>query len=80
MKLVLAIGAVLVSSFPAWADETCTATAKDKKLAGAALHSFMTKCERDATTKCNGDAKDKKLHGAANTSFVKKCVSDAKGA
>ncbi len=27
-------------------DVTCSATAKDKKLAGAALKSFMTKCER----------------------------------
>ena len=55
----------------ALADETCSATAKDKKLAGAALKSFMTKCA--------SDAKDKKLHGAAETSFTKKCVKDATG-
>jgi hypothetical protein len=59
---------------------SCNATAKDKKLAGAALKSFMTKCERDAKTKCSADAKDKKLHGAAETSFTKKCVKDATGA
>jgi hypothetical protein len=59
---------------------TCSATAKDKKLAGAALKSFMTKCEKDANTKCSADAKDKKLHGAAETSFTKKCVKDATGA
>ncbi|RUO99271.1 PsiF family protein [Hyphomicrobium sp.] len=63
----------------ALADETCSATAKDKKLAGAALKSFMTKCEKDAKAKCSSDAKDKKLHGAAETSFTKKCVKDATG-
>jgi hypothetical protein len=61
-------------------DATCAATAKDKKLAGAALKSFMTKCEKDAKTKCTANAKDKKLHGAAETSFTKKCVKDATGA
>jgi psiF repeat len=59
---------------------TCSATAKDKKLAGAALKSFMTKCERDAKSKCDADAKAKKLHGAAQTSFTKKCIRDATGA
>jgi hypothetical protein len=48
--------------------------ATDKKLAGAAKTSFMTKCER---TSCEGQAKDKNLHGAAMTSFVKKCIKDA---
>ena len=48
--------------------------AMDKKLAGAAKTSFMTKCERTA---CKAQAADKKLHGAAETSFVKKCVKDA---
>ncbi len=60
-------------------DATCSATAKDKKLAGAALKSFMTKCEKDAATKCTAGAKEKKLHGAAETSFTKKCVKDATG-
>ena len=48
--------------------------ATDKKLAGAAKTSFLTKCERTA---CEGQAADKKLAGAAKTSFVKKCVKDA---
>ncbi len=61
-------------------DATCSANAKDKKLAGAALKSFMTKCERDAKSKCDADAKAKKLHGAAQTSFTKKCIRDATGA
>ena len=46
----------------------------DKKLAGAAKTSFLTKCER---TTCESQAADKKLNGAAKTSFVKKCVKDA---
>ena len=58
----------------AFAEDACTTQATDKKLAGAAKTSFMTKCEKDACTK---QAADKNLHGAAETSFVKKCVKDA---
>jgi hypothetical protein len=58
----------------AYADDACMMQASDKKLAGAAKTSFMTKCER---TSCEGQAKDKSLHGAAMTSFVKKCTKDA---
>jgi hypothetical protein len=61
------------------ADETCDARAKDKKLAGAALTSFMTKCEKDAKASCDTTAKAKNLHGAAETSFTTKCVKDAVG-
>lgn len=56
----------------------CAAKAADKKLAGAALNSFMKKCERDtATTSCDAAAAEKKLRGAAKKSFTKKCVTDA---
>jgi hypothetical protein len=72
--LVLAAASVGAQS-PA----SCTAQATEKKLAGAALKSFMTKCERDATAACDKSAADKKLSGAAKTSFTKKCVGDAKG-
>jgi len=58
----------------AYADDACAMQATDKKLAGAAKTSFMTKCEKTA---CESQAKDKNLHGAAMTSFVKKCVKDA---
>lgn len=58
---------------------SCKAQATDKKLAGAALNSFMKKCETDATTACDTSAADRKLSGAAKTSFTKKCVSDAVG-
>jgi hypothetical protein len=80
MKIMLSTIMCLMLSASAFAaDATCDATSKDKKLHGAALKSFMTKCEKDATSKCASEAKDKKLHGAAETSFTKKCVKDASG-
>ncbi len=66
------------------AGPTCEAQAAEKKLAGAAKTSFVTKCEKDtaaaATKTCETQAADKKLAGAAKTSFVKKCVTDATAA
>jgi hypothetical protein len=79
MRTTLALVITALLSTSALADATCNATAKDKKLAGAALKSFMTKCERDAQTKCDADAKTKNLHGAAQKSFTTKCVKDATG-
>ena len=61
------------------ADQTCKDKASDKKLAGAALNSFMTKCESDAKTACDTKAADQKLSGAAKDSFTKKCTKDATG-
>lgn len=56
----------------------CAARATEKKLHGAALNSFMKKCERDnAAASCEAAAVEKKLAGAAKTSFTKKCVKDA---
>jgi hypothetical protein len=75
--------ALVLSSFAvggAIADPTCHDKATEKKLAGAALTSFMTKCEKDAAAACDTQAADKKLAGAAKTSFTKKCVKDATGA
>ena len=76
--------AILLSSFAiggAVADPTCHDRAAEKKLAGAALTSFMTKCEKDAAGSCDTKAAaDKKLSGAAKTSFTTKCVKDASGA
>ena len=48
MKKLTLVLALCIMSGPAFA--TCKSDAADKKLAGAALKSFMTKCERDATT------------------------------
>lgn len=56
----------------------CAAKATEKKLSGAALASFLKKCERDAaTSSCEAAATEKKLKGAAKSSFTKKCVKDA---
>jgi hypothetical protein len=57
--------------------DTCKSTAQDKKLAGAALKSYVTKCEKDARAACDAKATDRKLSGAAKTSFIKKCLNDA---
>lgn len=76
---MLAIGA-------AQAAATCEKQADDKKLAGAARTSFVTKCTKDAgapaagstaQATCDRQADDKKLAGAARTSFTTKCVKDA---
>jgi hypothetical protein len=58
---------------------TCKSQATEKKLAGAALKSFITKCEKDSRATCDASATEKKLSGAARTSFTKKCVNDAVG-
>jgi len=58
---------------------TCNVAAAEKKLAGAAKTSFLTKCEKDATAACQAASKEKKLSGAAKTSFEKKCIKDAVG-
>ena len=74
--LALAALALCIAGAPtlAFADDACMTQSMDKKLAGAAKTSFMTKCEKTA---CDAQAADKKLHGAAEMSFVKKCVKDA---
>jgi hypothetical protein len=63
----------------ATAGATCKAQAADKKLAGAAMTSFMKKCQADASKSCETDGKTQNLKGAAKTSHMKKCVSDAVG-
>ena len=75
---LLVSGALLVRGASA-AETTCKDNAADKKLAGAAMSSFMQKCMNDAATACNATAEGKKLGGAAKTSFTKKCMADAVG-
>ena len=64
----------------ATAGMTCKGQAADKKLAGAAMTSFMKKCQADASKSCEADGKTQSLKGAAKTSHMKKCVGDAVGA
>jgi hypothetical protein len=83
LSMALAGAAFAQTSTPASpatdAKPSCKAQASDKKLAGAALNSFMKKCETDAQKACDTAAADKKLNGAAKTSFTKKCVTDSVG-
>ena len=74
-KIALAIVLSAFALSPAYA--SCKSEAKVKNLAGAALTSFMKKCETDAAATCDKTAMDRKYAGAAKTSFTKKCVSDA---
>jgi hypothetical protein len=72
--------AIVIAAFAAQAQAaSCKSQAADKKLAGAALTSFMKKCESDATAACEKSSTDMKLAGAAKTSHTKKCVADAVG-
>jgi hypothetical protein len=77
MKSCVLIVALTLIAGPAWA--SCKSDAADKKLAGAALKSFMTKCQNDAKATCEKSSKDMKLAGAAKTSHNKKCMTDAVG-
>jgi len=78
MRALLLAAAIALASGSAHA-AACKIEASNKKLAGAALNSFMTKCEKDAQAICDKSAANKKLSGAAKTSHIKKCVSDAVG-
>jgi len=75
--LVLAAAFGLVSA-PAFA-AACKVEATNKKLAGAALASFMKKCESEAVAACDARAAERKLAGAAKASYTKKCVAEAVG-
>lgn len=79
IRIVLCAGILAAGLGAARADDTCKSRATDKKLAGAAMTSFMTKCQKDAAATCDATAATKKLAGAAKTSFTKKCVGDAVG-
>ena len=76
------MGRIILAAVPScWAVNTFAASCKDqaaeKKLAGAALTSFIGKCKRDAPASCDATAAERKLTGAA--SFTTKCVNDAVG-
>lgn len=82
MKLLMAIlclGLLTATAQAADTPTTCTSSAVDKKLAGAAKTSFMTKCKLDTEARCNQAAIDKKLSGAARSSFTTKCLNDGVG-
>jgi hypothetical protein len=78
MKAILLAATLSLVAGQAFAG-SCKVDAADKKLAGAAMTSFMKKCEKDSQAACDKSAADMKLSGAAKTSHVKKCMSDAVG-
>jgi uncharacterized membrane protein len=75
--IILAAALSLVASSALAA--SCKVEAGSKKLSGAAMTSFMTKCETDAKAACEKDSAAKKLSGAAKDSHMKKCIGDAVG-
>jgi hypothetical protein len=75
----LAMAAVLALAAGSAHAASCKVEASNKKLAGAAMTSFMGKCEKDAKAACDKSAADKKLSGAAKDSHIKKCVADSVG-
>jgi hypothetical protein len=77
LKLTVAAVVILASQAAFAANPACEAQANEKKLAGAARNSFVTKCEKDKKAAASAE---KKLAGAAKTSFTKKCVADAAAA
>lgn len=79
MRMAMIAGLLIGSATAALADGSCRSNASDKKLAGAAMNSFMKKCQTDAAKLCDDQSAAKKLAGAAKTSFTKKCVNDAVG-
>jgi hypothetical protein len=79
MKAILLAAVVSLCAAGAAQAASCKAQAGEKKLAGAALTSFMKKCETDATKACETDSAQRKLAGAAKASHMKKCVADAVG-
>jgi psiF repeat len=76
--IAIAIAGFFTAAF-AQAPATCNGQAAEKKLSGAAMTSFMKKCESDAAAQCGADSTAKKLAGAAKTAHEKKCVGDAVG-
>ena len=80
MRAVTICTILMLGILPAAAQTaTCKSQAVEKKLAGAALKSFVTKCEKDSKATCDASATEKKLSGAARSSFTKKCINDAVG-
>ena len=84
MKTIALAAALALASAGAFisighAQDTCTAQAAAKKLAGAAKNSFMKKCETEANAACEADSAKQKLAGAAKNSHMKKCVTTRVG-
>jgi hypothetical protein len=73
-----ALAAVLATTAYAQSPD-CRSAAAQKNLSGAALSSFMKKCESDARSACSRSASRKKLSGAARADFTASCVRERVG-
>jgi hypothetical protein len=69
----------LIISSTAAAGQTCKAKATEQRLAGAALFSFVKRCEVDAQMAC-AEAAHKMLAEPASDDFIHTCVAKAIGA
>ena len=76
--LMLLLSICVVSG--ALAAPNCHDRAAEKKLAGAALTSFVKKCEFDAMASCDKAAADKKYQAPPKRASRIECVKDAAGA
>ena len=77
--LTFAAALLVFGTAAAVAAPSCQERATGKKLAGAALNSFMTKCEKTAAAGCHKASAAKRLSGAAKSSFETKCLKDKVG-
>src|SRR6516164_2117516 len=77
LALIVVLCGLLISS-TATADQTCKAKAAEQELAGAALFSFVKRCEVDAQMACM-DAAHKMLAEPASEDFIHTCVAKAIG-
>jgi len=78
LALIFVLSGLIISSTAA-ADETCKAKGTAQRLAGAALFSFVKRCEVDAQMTC-AEAAHKMLAEPASDEFIHTCVVKAIGA
>jgi hypothetical protein len=76
--LLFVLCGLLISSTAA-AGQTCKAKAAEQRLAGAALFSFVKRCEVEAQMAC-AEAAHKMLAEPASEDFIHRCVASAIGA
>ena len=75
LALIFVLSGLIISSTAA-ADQTCKAKATEQRLAGAALFSFVKRCEVDAQMAC-AEAVHKMLAEPASGDFIHTCVVKA---
>lgn len=80
MRTLLLAVTLLFTSNAALA-QSCADQAKARNLSGAALNSFVSKCESKVTMgkdECAELADQKKLEDGAKATFIRECVVNAK--